>query len=301
MKTEHVHEFLELARHKGFNRAARALYLSQSTLSSHINALEHELGTPLVDRASSQFTLTQAGKIFLTFAQDIVDLVDAAKSATSETEKSDGTVRLPTSFYVQPAVREVFARHDIALVPVDLPIGLTAIEAISQRIADLGWMPTTESDTTDPTSSLALGYASCPQRYRSFACSISHPLASKQHLTREDFRGATFLIGSVAWFDYEREGIQTALGDDLDLHFTLKPMENETELAYTELGNMIVSCQSEAIRTRYANRSDIHIIDEVDGAPLLELPSMLVYRNDATSPLSPDLMAAVIEAINKED
>lgn len=63
MNTTYLYEFLALAQTLSFTKAAKALYLSQSVLSKHIQQLEESLGVPLFIRDSHSVTLTEAGRI----------------------------------------------------------------------------------------------------------------------------------------------------------------------------------------------------------------------------------------------
>ena len=56
MNIDHLREFVTFSQYMNFSVAAKKLFLSQPALSSHIKALEKDLGAPLVDRASSSFT-----------------------------------------------------------------------------------------------------------------------------------------------------------------------------------------------------------------------------------------------------
>ena len=56
-------------RYGSFSRAAEELYLSQSSLSTAIQSVEAELGTPLFDRRQHPVRLTAAGQEFLRYYQ----------------------------------------------------------------------------------------------------------------------------------------------------------------------------------------------------------------------------------------
>lgn len=60
--------FLAVAKHSSFSLAAEELFVSQSSLSKQVRALEAELGTALFSRITIPITLTAAGERFLTFA-----------------------------------------------------------------------------------------------------------------------------------------------------------------------------------------------------------------------------------------
>jgi DNA-binding transcriptional LysR family regulator len=60
--------FVAIAKQKKFSHAAANLFISQSSLSKQIKAIENELGTALFFRNNHQIELTEAGKAFLPFA-----------------------------------------------------------------------------------------------------------------------------------------------------------------------------------------------------------------------------------------
>ncbi len=66
MKIEHLQEFLALAKTNNYSRTAEQFFISQSTLSKHIAALEAELGCDLIDHDSYGLKLTEFGR----FAMD---------------------------------------------------------------------------------------------------------------------------------------------------------------------------------------------------------------------------------------
>ena len=67
-----------------FTGAARALFTVQSGVSVAIANLEHELGTEIVTRAARGVTLTEAGRLMLERAREILAMVEDAKDAVEE-------------------------------------------------------------------------------------------------------------------------------------------------------------------------------------------------------------------------
>ena len=79
--------FVTTAEYGSFTRAADVLYLSQSTVSSHIRSLEETLGVLLFDRAARRtVALTEAGKRIYPTAREIVDRCRALQSNLPERE-----------------------------------------------------------------------------------------------------------------------------------------------------------------------------------------------------------------------
>ncbi len=72
MELRQVEYFLKLAEMGNFLRASEELYISQSSLSKQIMALEKELDCALFDRSKRQITLTPAGETFLGYARTLV-------------------------------------------------------------------------------------------------------------------------------------------------------------------------------------------------------------------------------------
>lgn len=75
MDVRYFEEFTTLVMHRNFTSAAKELYISQSTLSRHVDALEKELGVELIYK-SQPFALTEAGKIVMRYAPAFLNARD---------------------------------------------------------------------------------------------------------------------------------------------------------------------------------------------------------------------------------
>lgn len=70
----YLKEFTVLAEIGNYLKAADALFISQSSLSKHIKALEKELGLSLFERSTRSLKLTSYGQTLLPYARKIVNL-----------------------------------------------------------------------------------------------------------------------------------------------------------------------------------------------------------------------------------
>lgn len=106
--------FVTAAEYGSFTRAADVLYLSQSTVSSHIRSLEETLGVLLFDRAARRrVALTEAGKRIYPTAREIVDRCRALQSNLPEREGNLLTVGASTvpAQYLIPRLLADFSRQ----------------------------------------------------------------------------------------------------------------------------------------------------------------------------------------------
>lgn len=72
MEINYLKDFVMLAQIRHFQEAADMLFISQSTLSKHIKAIESELGQELFIRSRKRTELTEFGKEFLPYAQKML-------------------------------------------------------------------------------------------------------------------------------------------------------------------------------------------------------------------------------------
>ncbi len=100
--------FLMIAREQNITNAAKALHLTQPTLSRQMMDLEKELGTTLFNRSRHQITLTEDGLLLRRRAQELVELFDKTRQEfTQDAEKLSGDIMIGSGEF---HVNETFAR-----------------------------------------------------------------------------------------------------------------------------------------------------------------------------------------------
>jgi len=109
--------FTRIAALGTFQKAAGALFLSQSALSRRISKLEEDLGVRLLDRTTRRVRLTAVGRDFLPQARRLIEELETSFAGMREMAKhGSGQVALacvPTAaIHILPTViREYSAKH----------------------------------------------------------------------------------------------------------------------------------------------------------------------------------------------
>lgn len=79
MDFRQLETFIEVVNRKSFSKAAQKLYLTQPTITSHIQNLENELGTILLNRSGKNITPTEAGSLLYKHALNIINMRNMAQ------------------------------------------------------------------------------------------------------------------------------------------------------------------------------------------------------------------------------
>jgi len=89
MEISYLNEFIKVTQTNNFLQAADELFISQSSLSKHIQSIEKELGAELFSRTTRKVSLTDSGKAFLPFAKVIVENYEKGVKVAKENAKDD--------------------------------------------------------------------------------------------------------------------------------------------------------------------------------------------------------------------
>ncbi|WP_146338372.1 LysR family transcriptional regulator [Nesterenkonia sp. NBAIMH1] len=143
MDTRLLRSFLAVAHLNSFTEAALELRLTQSTVTSHLQKLESQLGTRLLDRLPAGVQVTDAGARLIPRAEDVLNAESNLKALAGHDKGTiAGTVRIvaPESLctYRLPgvvlALRESAPEIDIWLAPAGID---QAVDEVRRGSADL--------------------------------------------------------------------------------------------------------------------------------------------------------------------
>jgi LysR family transcriptional regulator, hca operon transcriptional activator len=123
VKLRHLRYFVAVAEELNFTRAAARLRTAQPSLSQQIRQLEDALGVALFDRSRHHVALTNAGRVFLQQAKDILGRIAHAQRLAKQAaggrvgDLSVGTFS-SADVRILPALRPLIAEHlpDLRLI-----------------------------------------------------------------------------------------------------------------------------------------------------------------------------------------
>lgn len=188
MELRHLRYFVAVAEERHFGRAADRLHVTQSTLSTQIQALEREAGGPLFLRTSRRVELTEAGALLLTEARRT--LAQAERALLVTRQSTGGLIGQVRVGFAGVAVLEGllisdlhrFRRHypGVELSLVELPPAAQA-EGVRDGSIDLGYSP--DLGISDTAGLAVTRHGRSPL---SIAVRAGHPLAAAGEVTLDD-------------------------------------------------------------------------------------------------------------------
>ncbi|MBI5724244.1 MAG: LysR family transcriptional regulator [Planctomycetes bacterium] len=192
MNIEVMKTFCDLIETGSFSKAAEINYVSQSAVSQQLAKIERDLSTQLVSRGGGIVIPTEAGKVFLKGARDIIrrheELLSEIKSASSTIR---GVLRVGTIYSVGFYLLEPYVRKFLQAHP-DVSLHVEYARANRIYASIIG-------------GEMNIGVVACPEKHRSIeviplageelvvAFDPRHEFASRQVIHPQDLNGQKFV------------------------------------------------------------------------------------------------------------
>ncbi|MFP7297491.1 selenium metabolism-associated LysR family transcriptional regulator [Neobacillus niacini] len=136
--------FTKVVEHKSFSKAAEDIFLSQSTVSSHIQALERTLNVRLFDRVGRENILTPAGERLYQWALKLLLLKDQAMLDLKEgATELKGMIRIgassvPGQFMIPKMVKKFRSQYPKATFHINQSSSKIVAEKVLNGSVDFG-------------------------------------------------------------------------------------------------------------------------------------------------------------------
>lgn len=210
LRSDRLRLFDAVVRRGGFSAAARALGLTQSTVSQGIAALEADVGQALFDRSSRRLRLTEAGSALRGHATAVLDALEQTRAALQQLDQvTSGTLALgATDTLATHLLPPVFAAFRQKHPGVELRLDNRPSPAIAEKVAarelDLGVvsLPLPRASA----SVEALTQVPLVEQRDVVIVPLGHPLARRSRVRLEDLAKYPLVLldrttGSRAWLE----------------------------------------------------------------------------------------------------
>jgi len=130
MDVQWLRTFVVTAQFENFRKAAEKLYLAQPTVTMHIKHLEELLGILLFERKGRNVYLTEAGRRFLPYAQQMLDSLESGiNDLESWRQGYKRKVTIAVSPLVAVSMLPIIVRKFLAAYP-DIEIVIDVMESV---------------------------------------------------------------------------------------------------------------------------------------------------------------------------
>lgn len=138
--------FCSAAEHKSFTKAAQLNFITQPAVTKNIKELEGELGVSLFERKNARVELTQAGKVYYEYAQQLLKVYEEAQYKVNELKGNfNGRLNIGASTtigqYILPKVLAEFKQKHPQIIIQMLNANTEEIEKeLQESKIDLGFI-----------------------------------------------------------------------------------------------------------------------------------------------------------------
>lgn len=208
-----IRYFQSVVKNNSFSEAAAENYISQSAISQQIQALERDLGFPLLERKNRKFTLTPAGEYFyqksliLTADYDQICMNASRIASGDETTLRVGYLCSFPGTEFQQALSQFSGKHP--------EVTITITSGNHEELYDMLRTEKTDVILNDQRRAFSEEYINrVLTTCQTFAeVSAASPLAQREHLTLHELRNLPcILIASPTQQEIEQDYYRTVIG-----------------------------------------------------------------------------------------
>jgi DNA-binding transcriptional LysR family regulator len=233
--------FVAAAEAGSVSGAARALSISQSSVTEAIKGLEDDLGVGLFDRQARGILLTHKGSAFLRHARQILaDVATARMTFQTEAETAKGRLSLGvTSLVAGYVLSDILQRYRRAFPQVDLNV----IEDTGDYLQHLligGELDVAVLLTSSVHDRMALNVETLLVSPYRLWLPLGHPLAQQESIVLEELAGTPMIQLMVDEIEESTRRLTAALPVKPQIAFRTRSVEAVRSLVATGAGLAIL-------------------------------------------------------------
>ncbi len=292
MDIRNIKTFVRVTELKNFTKVAAEMSYVQSTVTMQIQQLEKELGYPLFDRIGKKVSLTSLGREFLSYAYEILHIIEKAEKLHKDANDIYGVLRVGVSESLMlgvlmdllPRFKEKYKNLNLSLKS-----GHTTelLDALKQNQLDIVYI--SKSLNTDPD--LCCNYIR--KENLVFLCGAEHNLANKKRIHLCELMTHNFLVTEHEGICYGRLcelvaqcGVTLSASVEVDNVFVI------TELVKKGMG--LAFLPEYAVLKQIQEGSLVKL--DVDMLPQTYYSQILCHKNRWPSPFMVDFIEMIKEA-----
>lgn len=190
MTSSQLRAFLAVARHRGFSAAARALGVTQPTLTTQVQALEREHNVELFHRRGRRLELSETAQRLLPIVQNIAELeLDALNLLVNSGVLHVGHLRIGAvgPFHVIEMVDAYRARYPKVELSIKLGNSAQSLADLENFVTDVAVL----ANFTDDARFVSAPYA---DHALVLFAHVDHPFARRESVTLAELAGQPMLM-----------------------------------------------------------------------------------------------------------
>lgn len=246
MELHQLQCFIVVLEEGGFKRATARLGITQPALSYQIKQLEEELGVPLFHRRPGGITPTEAGRVLLEHAHQVISAVQEAHQVVRElSDGVNGEIRIGTvnsvgTYFLPQALWEIRAKHPMVRPKLLYRNSDELLESLLANKLDVVLV-------VDPPPERRLRHELVLEEHISLVSSPGHPLYGRAKVDPAELKDVQFIslspqtpTGALIRDHLDRVGVSVVPAVSTDNVETVKRMV-EAGMGVAFLPDMVTS------------------------------------------------------------
>ena len=248
--------FITVAELKNFTKAAQALNLTQPAVSNHINQLEKEYNTKLFMRKKKDFTLTNEGKIALTYARRLKALHDKMIQKIADVQTSSSHIKIGiTHTSENNNITEVLAQYANQMHNITITIITDSINNLYDMLENY---QLDIAIVDGKKQSGKLNYLMLDHDYLVCVLSSQHPLAKNSSISLNQLKKENMILRLPSSSTRSLfEATLISINESIDSFNVLLEVDNVSTIKQLVMNNFGVSILPQSVCTKDVKKGKI--------------------------------------------
>ena len=248
--------FITVAELKNFTKAAQALNLTQPAVSNHINQLEKEYNTKLFMRKKKDFTLTNEGKIALTYARRLKALHDKMIQKIADEQTSSSHIKIGiTHISENNNITEVLAQYANQMHNITITIITDSINNLYDMLENY---QLDIAIVDGKKQSGKLNYLMLDTDYLVCVLSSQHPLAKNSAISLNQLKKENMILRLPSSSTRSLfEATLISINESIDSFNVLLEVDNVSTIKQLVMNNFGVSILPQSVCTKDVKKGKI--------------------------------------------